>query len=340
MMTAMASHGFGWVRGACAIGLSLVLAGMACAPPHKAVRGKEGGDGDGAAGEGGEGGAGGDGGRGGSGGTMRVDADGNGGSGGGNGGTGGSGGGNGGTGGDGGSGPPDAARDMAADRTPDVAGDVAPDGPVDLGPGEPVGGGKSVLLVMGFVPPATVRPGDLKLKARLEMRGFTVKIGDDDGLATQAMGTQLVIITETAGAQVGTKYRDLNLPVICHEPMLFDDMRLTAAAGAAGTTSTMEITQTGMGHPLAAGQMATVTIAPMALSAAYGAPAMTAERIATMPGQAATQSTIFGYASGAMMATGTAPAKRVGLFVTDAMANGMNETGWKLFDAAVDWALQ
>jgi hypothetical protein len=33
-----------------------------------------------------------------------------------------------------------------------------------------------------------------------------------------------------------------------------------------------------------------------------------------------------------------APAKRVGFFATDGMTDNMNDNGWKLFDAAVDWA--
>jgi hypothetical protein len=312
-------------------GLSLSLVGMACAPPYTVKRVAPQ-DAEGAGGEGGEGG------EGGQGGSSRPDS-----GGGGRGGMGGMGGGGTGGGGMGGTGgverdasPPDMARDTAAPDTapPDMGADRA--GEMETG-----GAGKTVLLVQGYVPPETVRPGDMKLKARLEARGFTVRIGnDDDPDSSKADGAQLVIISETSGAQIMGKYTNLAVPLICHEPMLFDDLRMTATAGASGNTSTIEITQAGQAHPIGAGKTGTVTIAANGVGAVHGNPPMTAERIATMPGMPANQATIFAYPSGAMMSGLAAPAKRAGLFVSDAMANTMNDAGWQLFDAAVDWAVQ
>jgi hypothetical protein len=85
--------------------------------------------------------------------------------------------------------------------------------------------------------------------------------------------------------------------------------------------------------------MGSVMVAGGAQAATWGNPAAAAEKIATIPNQN-NQVAIYGYPSGAMMSGMTAPAKRVGFFAGETMADNMNDNGWKLFDAAVDWALQ
>jgi hypothetical protein len=56
-----------------------------------------------------------------------------------------------------------------------------------------------------------------------------------------------------------------------------------------------------------------------------------------MPGDA-TQVTIFGYAAGAAMSSGTAPARRVGTFLHDTTAGALTADGRALLDAALAWA--
>ena len=262
-----------------------------------------------------------------------------------------------GTGGTGGSLPPDAMatggammikdaatdpplpRDVGMDMTP-----PPPDAPADKAPdsGPEGGAGKTVLLVMGYTTPkdAALRPSDAKIKMRLEGRGFTVKMGDDDDPdASKAMGTDLVIITDTVGTQVGAKYTMVNVPLISADPGLFDDLKMTGnATGDHGTANVTQIVITDMAHPLAAGIMGSVTVAGGAQPANWGNPSAAAQKVATIPNQT-NQIAIFGYPSGAMMNGLTAPAKRVGFFAAETMANTMNDNGWKLFDAAVDWAL-
>jgi hypothetical protein len=240
----------------------------------------------------------------------------------------------------------DAAPDLAA--PPDVAMDLAkvdtsPDSAPDMS-SETGGQGKTVLLVMGYAPPkdpiANVKPGDAKMKMRLEGRGFTVKLGnDDDPDASMATGTDLVIISESAGPQVMAKYTMVTMPLICADSGLFVALKMAATVGVANNVTQVAITATGMAHPLAGGMMGSVVVVGANTPASWGTPAAAAERVATVPNQA-NQVAIFGYPSGAMMEGLAAPAKRVGFFATDAMAAAMNEAGWKLFDAAVDWATQ
>jgi hypothetical protein len=314
-------------RQACLYGFVFALVLMSCGPKDIPVRRAELGDGEASGGNGGNAGAGETGGAGGTGGIEKMDA----------------------MPGTGGvvSVPRDAANDPPA-LSPDVAvevalpPDVGPDRPPDTGPIN--GAGKTVLLVMGYTTPKdnALRPGDTKLKARLEQRGFTVKMGDDDDPdASKATGTNLVIITDTVGNQIMAKYTTLALPLICAENNLLDDLKMTGAAAtdhAAANVSQVVITATGMTHPLAAGIMGSVMVAGGAQAATWGNPEAAAVKIATIPNQT-NQVAIFGYASGAMMDGMAAPAKRIGFFAGEGMADNMNDNGWKLFDAAVDWAL-
>jgi hypothetical protein len=317
-MPDMASRGcFPW-RSACIGSLVFGIALVSCGPSHVAVRK---GDDDGGVEP--DSGA-----TGGTGGMERLDA------------------GKGGTGGmmvrDSAVDPPALPRDMAIDIGVPPDTNSSPDKPApDVTP-DTGGAGKVVLLVMGYVTPKdpALRPGDTKIKDRLEGRGFTVRFGDDDDPdASKATGANLVIITQTTGeTRIAAKYNNVQAPIICLQGTVFDDMQMTATEPG-GTANLTMLAITNMGHALAAGFSGSVTVAGASTAATWGNPAAAAERIATVPGQT-NQVAIFGYPAGAMMAAGTAPAKRVGLFITEAMAAGMNDSGWKLFDAAVDWALQ
>jgi hypothetical protein len=300
--------------------LALVVAVVlgACGPPYavrRSIHDEVDAD-DGQGGPGGEGGQAGEGG--GTGGAPRVDA-------------------SGGIGGEGGrKSPPDTAVDSA----PDMAADRGTDLPADLGP-EAGGTKKTVLMVMGFIPPM-MKPGDTRLKARLEARGFTVKIGDDDDAdASKAMGTDLVIISDTCGPQVMAKYTTLAEPVICAKNSLLDDLKMTGnTATDRGMASATQLTISDTANPLAAGLTSPATINTAATAATWGKPSAAAQKVATIPGLP-DEVAIFAYPSGAMMNNNfVAPAKRIALFVSEPMAMTMNDNGLKLFDAAVDWALQ
>jgi hypothetical protein len=302
----------------CLVGLVSAIAAAGCGPPDVADRAK----GAAIAGTGGVGGDGGD--TGGMGGMARLD----------------------GAAGTGGMLPRDAASDPMPPPPPDLAPDMVappPDLAADKAPesGPEGGAGKTVLVVMGYTTPkdAALKPSDTKLKMRLEGRGFMVKMGDDDDPdASKAAGTDLVIITDTVGNQVAAKYTMVQVPLICMDQGLFDDLKLTGnATGDHNTANVSQIVITNMAHPLAAGIMGSVMVAGGAQAATWGNPEAAAIKVATIPNQA-NQAAIFGYDKSAMMNGLAAPAKRVGFFATDGMTDNMNDNGWKLFDAAVDWA--
>jgi hypothetical protein len=311
-------------RPPCLVGLvyALAVVSAACGPPYVADRAKGAAVAGGGSDGGGEGGSVDTGGTGGS--VVRMDS----------------------SAGTGGMLPRDSAVDPPP-PPPDLAIDTAPpppDLPADKAPatGPEGGAGKTVLVVMGYTTPKdnALKPSDTKIKMRLENRGFTVKLGDDDDPdASKAMGVDLVIITDTVGNQVAAKYTMVQAPLICTDQGLFDDLKLTGNAGTDHATANVsQIVITSMTHPLAAGIMGSVMVAGGAQAATWGNPASAATKIATIPNQA-NQAAIFGYDKGAMMTGLAAPAKRVGFFAGDAMTDNMNDNGWKLFDAAVDWAV-
>ena len=70
----------------------------------------------------------------------------------------------------------------------------------------------------------------------------------------------------------------------------------------------------------------------------WGAPAPGATVIASFAGAPEQASLVFGYERGAPTASGTAPARRVGLFLGNGrVIRALTEQGWRLFDAAVLW---
>src|SRR4029079_7648341 len=78
--------------------------------------------------------------------------------------------------------------------------------------------------------PAPLGADDAKLKMRLEAKGFTVTVGDDDGLASQADGMSLVVLSGgVASASLGNKYRMTAVPLICLENFAFGAMGMTGA---------------------------------------------------------------------------------------------------------------
>ena len=69
-------------------------------------------------------------------------------------------------------------------------------------------------------------------------------------------------------------------------------------------------------------------------------PAASATVVSIIPNQP-TQATIFCYEAGAPLCdTVPAPDRRVGMLLKMEVALNLNENGWKLFDAAVNWCLR
>ena len=150
---------------------------------------------------------------------------------------------------------------------------------------------KQVLMVGLSTGKAT--PGDTIMINRLEGRGFKVMLVADTmvTVAASADGKDWVLISSSEeSGNLGTKLRDLTIPILCMEDGSFADMKLASARGHAAATTALNF----MGaSALAGGLSGSVTIAqaPSLLAKWVGVPSVRrrsmAATIVALPDEAA-----------------------------------------------------
>ena len=201
---------------------------------------------------------------------------------------------------------------------------------------------KEALLVVGKTP---VRSSDRELKIRLERLGYLVHLIDDDRVAEiDGEDKDLIVISESVwSALVGETFTRIDVPVICFESFLYDDLKMTESSpnkdyGNTRCRDTIKIDLPD--HPIAAGarDKVKVTDRPRRLGWAIPLPSST---IIASPVNESNRATIFAYDAGAPLVDGMiAPARRIGMFPHKNSASQFTAAGWDLFDAAVEWATQ
>jgi hypothetical protein len=195
-----------------------------------------------------------------------------------------------------------------------------------------------VLLVVGSSGP---NDSDNAIRARLEGLGFSVQVVQDDALkGKRADGEALVFISSTVSStKVGDAFRSVAVPTIVCEPNLFDDMDMTHGDASVdyGSKQDTELVVLTPKEALAAGLRGRFAVATQEVALGWGLPAKSALKIAA-PNREAGEAHIFAYESGSKMISMAAPARRVGMFLTDNVAISLTDEGWRLFDAAVLWA--
>ncbi|HLM00944.1 MAG TPA: DNRLRE domain-containing protein [Pyrinomonadaceae bacterium] len=205
---------------------------------------------------------------------------------------------------------------------------------------------RDVLMVVGST---TLNTGDNAVKTRLQNLGFTVTVkaaGSTTSTSiksTDADGKALVLISSTVTpANVGTKLKNIPVPVLNWEFDLADDFGMTNTASGTdfGTASTQ--TQAAIvapAHPMSAGLTGTQTLVGAASAFSWGKPNANADKIASLTTDS-TRLVIYGYDAGKAMFGLDAPARRVAVYLSDTTAAGLTTSGGLLFDAAVNWASQ
>jgi len=239
--------------------------------------------------------------------------------------------------------PPDVAAPADAD-VPDVAPlvdatvavvrDAAPDLPADRGPPG------VALLVVGDL---SLHKSDVQLRDTLVKLGFTVIARDGTAAtAADATGKALVVISGSSWSDdVGAKFRDVPVPVICFDRALFSPMKLTGTRSGTdfgeldNAQRLMIIDDT---HPLAGGLSGQVTVSNADIMISWGLPSSAAVRVATTT-DSSNRFTIFGYERGATMVGMAAPARRVGSFVRYPRDTTFTGSGLQLFEGAALWAI-
>jgi hypothetical protein len=193
---------------------------------------------------------------------------------------------------------------------------------------------------------ANLNAAENKIVTRLSDMGFIVQpIGQNNISDGAADGMSLVLISATvASGTVAANMPELTtleIPVINWEPFLYDMLGFQELDGGefpvSDTSNQIEIVNDT--HFLAAGlPLGIVQISDTLINVSYGSPQGDVIKIAVNSSDT-TQVVLFGYDKGTEMFSGNAPARRVGTFLLNTVADTMTEEGWKLFDASVFWAM-
>jgi hypothetical protein len=194
-------------------------------------------------------------------------------------------------------------------------------------------------VAMLMLDPQAPALGELRLRQRLEARGFVVQFMPDTALAADVAGAALVLISGSArGFAVLDHMRDVPIALITMKAWVLDDLGMTGPVRDSdyNEVNGVAIDVFAAAHPLAAGLRGPITVAEAPQTMTWGRPAAGALRIASLAGDA-TKLTIFAYDTGTMMVTRPAPARRLGFFATERLAAQWTTDASRLFDAAVDW---
>ena len=197
-----------------------------------------------------------------------------------------------------------------------------------------------ILYVVGK---STIKDSDKAVIKHLEGRGFNVHVKKDiDAQSTDADKKDLVIISESVLAkEINSKFRDVEAPIICSEPWLYDDLGMTGETkfqdfGRRGKQK--DISVSADGHPMAAALSGNVQVSSKSSYLGWGIPGDDAIRVACLNDDAE-KCVIFGYDTGSKMPGLTAPGKRAGFFMFKNSASNLTAEGWWLFNAVVDWSM-
>ncbi|UCE53207.1 MAG: hypothetical protein JSV31_28780, partial [Desulfobacterales bacterium] len=181
---------------------------------------------------------------------------------------------------------------------------------------------------------------DRAIKRHLESKGFKVSVKKDKYARTRdAHDKDLIFISETAHSKrVNIKSLDKDVPIICSEPRLFDDLGMTGPHhgidyGHARREKYIHMVDDGDFLPESFTQDKDVKVSYKKSKMGWGVPGNGAIRVATLP-RSEEKCTIFAYNRNVV-----APAKRIAYFLYGSAAKLQTPAGWELFNAVVDWAV-
>jgi hypothetical protein len=198
---------------------------------------------------------------------------------------------------------------------------------------------RTAMLVVGDALAPT--SGDGQILLLLAAAGLRVQLVTDSAPASVA-GIDLVVLAASClAASLGTRYRDLPLPIISMEPAVFDDLGMTGPVSGLDWSETpgTRVAIVGPSHPIASGLAGLVDVVSEPATLTWGRPGPAAQLVATFEG-IPDRAAIFGYPPRAPMVVGHAPATRIGFFAADLAAARLTEAGTALLGAAIRWSLR
>ena len=206
------------------------------------------------------------------------------------------------------------------------------------------GGAPSALkALMVIITSGTPTAGDKVMAARMTARNIqTTFLANTKVTAGSAAGMDLVVISSSAeSGPLGSKLRDVAIPVLCIEngeyPLMgFTGTTLNTDYGQITAQSKVQISQAD--SPLVGGLSGAVTISSKAGDFGWGIPGSAALKGATVFGNA-NHFAIFAYDKGAQMVGLTAPAASRGVRDPRGLGRQSEPDGTKLFDALLNWVL-
>ncbi|HUS33956.1 MAG TPA: PA14 domain-containing protein [Verrucomicrobiae bacterium] len=170
-------------------------------------------------------------------------------------------------------------------------------------------------------------------------------VGALQSVLADATGKAMIMISSTIGSgDVGDKFVTTTTPVLYWEGNLTDNFLQTLNTadvdhGAVAGQTTIDILPGAAGHKLAAGLSGTVTVTTAPDSFSWGLPTASTKQIATIAGNPA-RTVIFANEAGDTLIDGSiAAGRRVFFFHGDSTFTLLNANGLKLFDAAIDYAV-
>jgi hypothetical protein len=240
---------------------------------------------------------------------------------------------------------------LGVQRGTDVeAGQLALVSANDLQPPRAQNAAREALLLIGPddtkeepAAPDSLRGSEVRMKQRLEKLGFTVQVADA-GLLTPERAREvalLVLSSSMNSKQLRSWFVELPVPMVVLETTAFEQLGLTGSRwlrDLGGVPPLTDVVIQNPGHPLAGGLSGTARVLSAPLRIRWAVPLPTATSIVTYAGAPEQRSLLFGYERGAQTVSGTAPARRVAMFLGNGQViRGLTEAGWRLFDAAALW---
>lgn len=178
----------------------------------------------------------------------------------------------------------------------------------------------------------------------LKSLGLVVTESDDQSSVKRAEGLDLVVISESIrGQAMMDRYRTVTVPVVIHDPDLFDDMGMTGRAINVdfGTdTPVRYVDLINAPHPLSARLRGVISIFSAGnFELNWGLPANGATYIAHLHGYPS-KWPIFAYEKGATMyGDFEAPARRVAFCIFEGKFHELSPDGLALYAATLRWAV-